>query len=117
MITVLLIIHALIAATLIGVILIQRSEGGALGGLGGATGGFMTARGTANLLTRATAVLAGLFIVMSLVLAILFRSPDRGASIVDGIDDEPVATSQPIESPIVTEEAATEAAPAEQPTE
>ena len=61
MITVLLVIHLLIATAMVGVILIQRSEGGALGGLGGGTmGGMMTARGTANLLTRTTAILAGL---------------------------------------------------------
>ena len=63
MITVLLVIHLLIATAMVGVILIQRSEGGALGGLGGGTmGGMMTARGTANLLTRTTAILAGCFI-------------------------------------------------------
>jgi len=60
MITVILVIHLLIASTMVGVILIQRSEGGALSGLGGGTmGGLMTTRGTANLLTRATAILAG----------------------------------------------------------
>ena len=72
MITVVLVIHLLIATAMVGVILIQRSEGGALSGLGGGTmGGMMTARGTANLLTRATAILAGCFIATSLVLAIL----------------------------------------------
>ena len=72
MTTVLLVVHLLIAAAMVGVILIQRSEGGALGGLGGGTmGGMMTARGTANLLTRTTAILAACFIGTSLVLAIL----------------------------------------------
>ena len=66
MITVLLVIHLLIATAMVGVILIQRSEGGALGGLGGGTmGGMMTARGTANLLTRTTAILAACFICTS----------------------------------------------------
>ncbi len=55
MATVLLVVHLLIAAGLVGVVLLQRSEGGALGIGGGGGGGFMTGRGTANLLTRATA--------------------------------------------------------------
>ena len=84
MITVVLVIHLLIATAMVGVILIQRSEGGALGGLGGGTmGGMMTARGTANLLTRATAILAGCFIATSLVLAILAGHAQRGGSILD----------------------------------
>ena len=59
---VILVIHLLIAAALVGVVLIQRSEGGGLGiGGGGGSGGFMSTRGTANLLTRTTAILAGAF--------------------------------------------------------
>jgi len=84
MITVVLVIHLLIAATMVGVILIQRSEGGALSGLGGGTmGGLMTTRGTANLLTRATAILAGCFMATSLVLAIMAGHSQRGGSILD----------------------------------
>jgi len=64
----LLIIQTLIAASLVGVILMQRSEGGGLG-VGGSSSGFMTARGAADFLTRATSVLGGLFIVLSIVLA------------------------------------------------
>ncbi len=64
----LLIVQTLIAVTLIGVILIQRSEGGGLG-VGGSSSGFMTARGAADFLTRSTAVLGGLFIVLSIVMA------------------------------------------------
>src|SRR5438874_267370 len=63
-----LIVQTLIAVTLIGVILMQRSEGGGLG-VGGSSSGFMTARGAADFLTRATAVLGGLFIVLSIVMA------------------------------------------------
>jgi protein translocase SecG subunit len=60
MATVVLVIHLMLAAALIGVVLLQRSEGGALGigGGGGGGGGFLTGRGTANLLTRTTAILA-----------------------------------------------------------
>jgi len=64
----LLIVQTLIAAALIGVILMQRSEGGGLG-VGGSSSGFMTARGAADFLTRSTAVLGGLFIVLSIVMA------------------------------------------------
>jgi preprotein translocase subunit SecG len=65
---VILVIHLLLAVALIGVILLQRSEGGALGmgGGGGGMSGFLTGRATANLLTRATAVLAALFFLTSM---------------------------------------------------
>jgi preprotein translocase subunit SecG len=71
MATIVLVIHLLIALALVGVVLLQRSEGGGLGIGGGTMGGFMTARGSANLLTRTTAFLAAAFFVTSLVLAIL----------------------------------------------
>ena len=64
----LLIVQTVIAASLVGVILVQRSEGGGLG-VGGSSSGFMTARGAADFLTRSTAVLGGLFIVLSILLA------------------------------------------------
>ena len=69
--TILLVIHTLIALALVGVILIQRSEGGGLGIGGGTAGGFMTARGTTNLLTRTTAILAFLFICTSIGLTVI----------------------------------------------
>jgi preprotein translocase subunit SecG len=88
MITVLLVIHILIALALIITVLLQRSEGGGLGigGGGGGMGGFMTARGTANLLTRTTAVLGAAFMAMSLLLGVLAGSPskERQRSIFDG---------------------------------
>ncbi|MGA7001679.1 MAG: preprotein translocase subunit SecG, partial [Pseudolabrys sp.] len=62
---VIIVIHLMLVLALIGVVLLQRSEGGGLGI--GSSGGFMTSRGTANVLTRATAILAGLFFVTSLV--------------------------------------------------
>ena len=71
MITFLLVVHTLIAIGLVGVILLQRSEGGGLGIGGGTGGGLMSARGAANLLTRSTTVLASLFILSSIVLAVL----------------------------------------------
>ncbi len=69
--TVLIVIHLMIVLALVGVVLIQRSEGGGLG-IGGGSG-FMSARGTANALTRTTAILATLFFITSLGLGILNR--------------------------------------------
>ncbi len=70
MTTVLLVIHLMITVALVGVVLMQRSEGGALG-IGGGGDGFMSGRGAANLLTRTTAILAAVFFVTSLLLAML----------------------------------------------
>jgi preprotein translocase subunit SecG len=84
MITIVLVIHLLVASALVGVILLQRSEGGALGGLGGGTfGGLMSARGSANLLTRTTAFLAAGFIATSVALALLASHGNAGRSILD----------------------------------
>jgi len=82
--TVLLIIHLFVTIALIGVVLIQRSEGGGLGiGTSQGMGSFMSGRGTANLLTRATAVLATIFMLLSLGLGVLNRSPSSGPSLLD----------------------------------
>ena len=97
---VLLAIHLMVAVALVLVILLQRSEGGGLGigggGGGGGMGGFMSARGTANLLTRATGLLAACFFVTSLSLAIIADSGRRG-SIADEIriEDLPQAPRAP----------------------
>lgn len=73
--TFVLVVHTLIAIALCGVILLQKSEGGGLGiGGGGTAGGLMTARGAADLLTRSTTILAGLFIATSVLLAVLAAS-------------------------------------------
>ncbi|MEC7237975.1 MAG: preprotein translocase subunit SecG, partial [Pseudomonadota bacterium] len=85
--TLVLTIHILIALALIGAVLLQRSEGGGLGigGGGGAGGGFMTARGTANLMTRVTAILAASFFATSLLLAIMAGAQRESVSIVDEV--------------------------------
>jgi len=84
---VLLAIHILIVLALIGVVLMQRSEGGGLGigggGAGGGMGGFLTGRGAANLLTRTTAILAAGFMVTSILLTILAGGGSQPRSIVD----------------------------------
>ncbi|WEK05946.1 MAG: preprotein translocase subunit SecG [Candidatus Devosia phytovorans] len=79
MANVLIVAYLLIVLALIAVILLQRSEGGALGIGGGGGGGFMTARGSANLLTRTTAILATLFFATAIGLTILSEL-DRGSS-------------------------------------
>jgi preprotein translocase subunit SecG len=89
MTTILLIVHLLIALALVGVILLQRSEGGALGIGGGGFGGLMTGRASANLLTRTTAVLAAGFIATSLLLAIVASYSRAPSSILD----QPAATA------------------------
>jgi preprotein translocase subunit SecG len=66
---VVIVIHLMLVLTMIAMVLLQRSEGGGLGIGGG--GGFMTSRGTANVLTRATAILAAMFFATSLILSIL----------------------------------------------
>jgi len=81
--TVLIVIHLMIVLALVGVVLIQRSEGGGLGVGGGS--GFMSARGTANALTRTTAILATLFFVTSMTLGILSRYESRPTDILDRI--------------------------------
>ena len=95
MITVLLVLQAFVTLALIGIVLIQRSEGGGLGlGSSQGMGNFMTGRGTANLLTRTTAVLATAFMALSLILALLYKNggTSSGESILNG----PVpATSAP----------------------
>ena len=81
--TVLIVIHLMIVLALVGIVLIQRSEGGGLG-IGGGSG-FMSARGAANALTRTTGILAAAFFVTSLALGILARYGDSPTDILDRI--------------------------------
>lgn len=81
---VIIVIHLMLVLSLIGVVLLQRSEGGGLGVGGSGGGSFMSSRGTANMLTRATAILAGLFFVTSLVLSILAGFNRKPTSILQG---------------------------------
>jgi preprotein translocase subunit SecG len=82
--TVLIVVHLMIVVALVGVVLLQRSEGGGLG-MGGGGSGFMTARGAANALTRATAILAAGFFATSLLLSIMARYGDKPADILDKV--------------------------------
>ena len=82
MTTVLIVIHLMAVLALIGLVLLQRSEGGALG-ISGGSGNFMSGRGAGNVLTRSTAVLAGLFFLTSIGLTILARIESRPSDILD----------------------------------
>jgi preprotein translocase subunit SecG len=91
--TFIIIIHLMIVSSMIGVVLLQRSEGGGLGI--GSSGGFLTNRGTANVLTRATAVLAALFFATSLVLSILAGMDRKPRSILQGQTPSPTQPAGP----------------------
>lgn len=90
--SVVIVIHLMLVLALIGVVLLQRSEGGGLG-IGGGSG-FMTSRGTANVLTRATAILGGLFFVTSLILSML-AGVNRAPTSIFGGQTAPVSSSAP----------------------
>jgi preprotein translocase subunit SecG len=90
---VIIVIHLMLVLALIGVVLLQRSEGGGLGI--GSTGGFMTSRGTANVLTRATAIMAGLFFLTSLLLSILAGVGHKPTSILEGGQSAPTVPGAP----------------------
>lgn len=91
--TIVIVIHLLIVLALVGVVLIQRSEGGGLG-IGGGSG-FMTARGAANALTRTTAILAIGFFVTSLALGIMARYGEQPTDILNRIPAASGTQSQP----------------------
>ena len=88
--TVIIVVHLMIVIVLIGAVLLQKSEGGGLGMGGGA--GFMSSRGTANLLTRTTAILAVGFFITSLLLSWLASFDRKPTSIIGG---EPASQTQP----------------------
>ncbi len=100
---IILVIHLILAIALVGVILLQRSEGGALGIGGGGGGGLMSGRAAGNLLTRTTAILAGSFFVTSMGLALIANIRTGGGSPFERINDvapvsapaEPVAPTGP----------------------
>ncbi len=99
--TIVLVIHLILAIALVGVVLLQRSEGGGLGigGGGGGGGGLMSVRGTANLLTRATGILAAAFMATSLILAIMAGNQTERRSILD----QPAGTTAPAPQQAPTE--------------
>lgn len=92
--TVILVVHLIVALALIGVVLLQRSEGGALGigGGGGGSGNLFTARGVGNALTRTTAYLAVAFFCTSIALTIIATHRGSG-SVIDGVTPPPAAAT------------------------
>jgi preprotein translocase subunit SecG len=91
--TVIIVVHLMIVTAMIGLVLLQKSEGGGLG-MGGGGGGFLTSRGTSNVLTRTTAILAAVFFATSLLLSILAGWDRKPRSILQ--DSSPTApASQP----------------------
>jgi len=115
LLNILLVIQIVICVALVGVILLQRSEGGALGMGGGGSGGFMTARGAGNLLTRTTAILATLFFIVSFGLTILGNTQRSSSSVTDRLDINaaPTAPATPDQAPAPTADPLTPAQPAE----
>ena len=106
MIILLLAIHILVAISLVGVVLLQKSEGGALGIGGGGMSGFMTGRSTSNLLTRATAILAAAFMTTSVLRVVLNnreRAPrsilEQGAPAAPALPAAPQPAPAPAEPP------------------
>ena len=93
--TVLIVIHLLVVIALIATVLLQRSEGGALGMGGGGAGSFFSGRGQANALTRATAILATLFFITSLALTVLASYTRAQKSIFES----PAAVTAPADQP------------------
>jgi preprotein translocase subunit SecG len=96
--SVVLVIHLFLALAIIGLVLLQRSEGGGLGMGGGGLGGLASPRGAANALTRATAICALAFFCTSLILGILAgRNSTAGTSILDALEEPaPAAVEQPV---------------------
>ena len=84
MTTVLIVIHLMVVLAMIGLVLLQRSEGGALG-IGGGSGAFLSGRGAGNVLTRSTGILAAVFFATSVGLALLARIESRPGDILDRI--------------------------------
>lgn len=92
----LMVVQAIVAALLVGVILMQKSEGGGLG-TGGSPTGFMSARGAADFLTRTTAILAGAFVVLSIVLAAMAASSGNGRTIDTSLKRDVAPVQAPVD--------------------
>jgi len=92
--TVIVVIHLMVVAAMIGVVLLQKSEGGGLGI--GSTGGFLSSRGTSNVLTRTTAILAAVFFGTSLILSILAGWDRKPQSIIQGTQQQTPAQNAPL---------------------
>lgn len=99
MTTVLIVIHLMIVLAMIALVLLQRSEGGALGMGGGGGGGMMTGRGVGNLLTRTTGILAIAFFATSIGLTIIARLESRPTDILENLPGSDSAVQTPVGPP------------------
>ncbi len=114
--TVLLIVQLIISIILTGLILIQRSEGGALGIGGGGGGGFMSGRSATTSIARMTGILGFVFILNCLALSVVFNIENQNKSLIDDANAVAPLTA-PVESPDTTLPLADETLPAETPTD
>lgn len=98
--TVVLVIHLMLAAAIVGLVLIQRSEGGGLGigGGGGGIGSLTSAAGAADLLTRATAICGALFFVTSLTLAVLANERPQAGALLESVDNARPVIEAPVQA-------------------
>lgn len=118
--TVLLVVHLLVAILLVVLILMQRNSGNALSGLGGSNGAdsFLSARGKGNLMTRTTAILATIFFITSISLALYYKGENRQQTSI--MDIAPLNQEEPA-APVIPDASAeapavpVENAPAETP--
>ncbi len=115
MLTFLLVVQAIVGTVLVGVILMQQSEGGGLG-MGGSPSGLMSARGAADFLTRATTVLASIFIGLSILHAVLATRTTPGANIDTSLARKPVAEAPAVPPPAPAVPLANEPLPVTPPT-
>ena len=104
MTTILIVIYITAAVSMIVLILLQRSEGGALG-IGGGGGGFVSGRGAANFMTRATAILATIFFITAILLGILGHRQQPSSAVVGGPAKAPAGEKQPASEPAPVEQA------------
>jgi len=103
MVTVVIVIHLMVVLAMIGLVLLQRSDGGALGIGGGGGGNFLSGRGAGNVLTRSTGIFAFAFFATSIALTVLARMESRPSDILDRLSTDapvttPVAPAPPIPS-------------------
>ena len=99
MFTFLLIVQTIVAAALVAVILMQRSEGGGLG-VGGSSSGFMTARGAADFLTRSTSILAAIFVGLAIALAAIAGVSRQPATIDTSLANQVAPATSPTGAPL-----------------
>jgi len=100
MVTVVIVIHLMVVLAMIGLVLLQRSDGGALGIGGGGGGNFLSGRGAGNVLTRSTAIFACAFFATSIALTVLARMESRPSDILDRLSTDAPITAPALPAPV-----------------